>query len=59
MPLHKEQLDVLYNELFYLDEVVGELNEEDNAKIDEQRRDIKRRIDQLMLDGSDGIDCTL
>ena len=40
-------LDVLYNELVHLDEIAGELDEESNARIDEQRRRLAEQIREL------------
>lgn len=40
-------LDCLYNELVYLDEIAGELDEESNARIDEQRRKLAEQIREL------------
>ena len=40
-------LDCLYNELIHLDEIAGELDEESNARIDEQRRKLAAQIREL------------
>ena len=40
-------LDCLYNELIHLDEIAGELDEESNARIDEQRRKLVEQIREL------------
>jgi hypothetical protein len=40
-------LDVLYNELIHLDEIAGELDEESNARIDEQRQKLAAQIREL------------
>jgi hypothetical protein len=40
-------LDALYNELVHLDEIAGELDEETNAKIDEQRQKLWKHIQEL------------
>lgn len=40
-------LDVLYNELIHLDEIAGELDEESNARIDEQRQKLAEQIREL------------
>ena len=40
-------LDVLYNELIHLDEIAGELDEESNARIDEQRQKLVAQIREL------------
>jgi hypothetical protein len=40
-------LDCLYNELIHLDEIAGELDEESNALIDEQRRKVAEQIREL------------
>jgi len=40
-------LDVLYNELVHLDEQAGCFDEETNAKIDEQRRQLAAHIREL------------
>ena len=40
-------LDVLYNELVHLDEIAGELDEETNAKIDQQRWALYKQIQEL------------
>ena len=40
-------LDCLYNELIHLDEIAGELDEESNARIDEQRRRLAAQIREL------------
>ena len=40
-------LDSLYNELIHLDEIAGELDEESNARIDEQRRKLSEQIREL------------
>ena len=40
-------IDSLYEELIYLDEIAGELDDESNAKIDARREEIKREIFEL------------
>lgn len=40
-------LDCLYNDLIHLDEIAGELDEESNARIDEQRRRLAAQIREL------------
>ena len=40
-------LDCLYNELINLDEIAGQLDEETNAKIDEQRSKLWKHIQEL------------
>lgn len=40
-------LDCLYNELVHLDEIAGELDEESNASIDEQRQKLAAQIREL------------
>ena len=40
-------LDCLYNELVHLDEIAGELDEETNARIDEQRAKLAKQIREL------------
>lgn len=40
-------LDCLYNELIHLDEIAGELDEESNARINEQRRRLAAHIREL------------
>jgi len=40
-------LDCLYNELINLDEIAGQLDEETNARIDEQRNKLYNQIKEL------------
>lgn len=42
-------LDVLYNELVHLDEIAGELDEESNARVDEQRQKLAAQIRELKV----------
>jgi hypothetical protein len=39
--------DFLYEELIYLDEIAGELDEESNAKIDARRKEILAEIREI------------
>jgi hypothetical protein len=39
-----DTLDNLYEELIYLDEIAGELSEDDNAKIDARREELLKEI---------------
>jgi len=43
----QDQINDLYEELFMLDEIAGELDEATNAKTDERRREILFEINEL------------
>lgn len=40
-------IESLYEELIHLDEIAGELDDESNRKIDEQRSKIKLQLEEL------------
>jgi ABC-type phosphate transport system ATPase subunit len=42
-----EELIGLYEDLIYLDEIAGELDPETNARIDQQRAELKAKIIEL------------
>ena len=43
----QDTIDTLMEELFYLDEIAGELSPEDNARIEARRTEIKQEIKDL------------
>lgn len=43
----QDTIDSLMEELFYLDEIAGELSPEDNARIEARRTEIKQEIKEL------------
>ena len=43
----EDTLNNLYEELIYLDEIAGELDDESNAKIDLRRAELKREIKEV------------
>lgn len=47
-----DTLDSLYEELIYLCEVAGQLDDESNARTDERRKEIKKEIKELESIGS-------
>lgn len=46
------ELACLYEELFYLDEIAGELSPEENARTDARRNEIKQEIKDMESLGS-------
>ena len=43
-----EQIDAAVEQLISLDEIAGELSDEDNATVDRQRTELKAQIDRLV-----------
>jgi hypothetical protein len=43
----QDEINMLYEELIYLDEIAGELDAEANAKIDQRRAEIKAEIKEI------------
>ena len=52
-------IDALMEELFYLDEIAGELSPEDNARIEQRRAEIKAEIKALRSLGTAQVDQVL
>lgn len=48
----QDEIDALYEELIYLDEIAGELDPESNARIDARRAEIKQEIRDLQSLGT-------
>ena len=55
----QEEINNLYEELIYLDEIAGELDPESNAKIDARRAEIKQEIKELQSLGTVHVDTVL
>ncbi len=55
----QDEIDALYEELFYLDEIAGELDPETNAKTDARREQIKQEIKELRSLGTAQVDTKL
>lgn len=52
-------IDALMEELFYLDEIAGELSPEDNERIEKRRAEIKAEIKALRSLGTAQVDQVL
>lgn len=48
----QDQINDLYEQLSYLDEIAGELDAETNAKVDAQRKELLAEIKELKKCGS-------
>lgn len=48
----QDQINDLYEQLVYLDEIAGQLDPETNAKTDAQRAEILKEINELKKCGS-------
>jgi len=55
----QDEINNLYEELIYLDEIAGELDPESNAKIDARRAEIKQEIQELQSLGTVHVDTVL